>query len=227
MTTRHNLVFRCLLVLSGLCLALLASEGALRLLRPYATWQAATELPQFRRNAKDVARYFVVDPAMGFRPVLGNDAFNTFGTVVNSYPLEIRPQVERLLFLGDSVTRRAKIIKSLRALYGKDRYEDWNAGVESFNTVQELAFYKAYNRHIRPDHVILFFHNAALTGWRGRSRSCGNGRDMPVKRPGSAARFAPRGQAANEVSAAFRRTREARPAERPRSPSTCPSAGKL
>jgi len=31
-------------------------------------------------------------------------------------------------------------------------------GVESFNTVQEVNFYKKYNRGIDPDHVILTFH---------------------------------------------------------------------
>jgi hypothetical protein len=36
--------------------------------------------------------------------------------------------------------------------------EYWNAGVESFNTIQELEFYKRYNSEILPDHVVLTFH---------------------------------------------------------------------
>ena len=34
----------------------------------------------------------------------------------------------------------------------------WNAGVESFNTVQEVNYYRRYNAAVVPDHVILAFH---------------------------------------------------------------------
>ena len=61
-----------------------------------------------------------------------------------------------MLFIGDSVTARGKIIEALRDIYG-DNYEYWNAGVESFNTIQEVNFYKQYNHRIKPDHVILTF----------------------------------------------------------------------
>ena len=66
--------------------------------------------------------------------------------------------VSRLLFIGDSVTHRGHIIAALRAAYGSQQYEYWNAGVESFNTVQEVEYYRRFNRLIHPDHVILTFH---------------------------------------------------------------------
>ena len=66
--------------------------------------------------------------------------------------------VNRLLFIGDSVTHRGQIVEALRAVYGSQKYEYWNAGVESFNTVQEVEYYKRFNRAINPDHVILTFH---------------------------------------------------------------------
>ena len=68
------------------------------------------------------------------------------------------PGVNRLLFIGDSVTHRGQIVEALRAVYGSQKYEYWNAGVESFNTVQEVEYYRRFNRAINPDHVILTFH---------------------------------------------------------------------
>jgi hypothetical protein len=62
------------------------------------------------------------------------------------------------LFIGDSVTRRGHIVEALKSQYGSQEYEYWNAGVESFNTVQEVGYYRRFNRAIQPDHVILTFH---------------------------------------------------------------------
>ena len=67
--------------------------------------------------------------------------------------------VERVLYIGDSVTHRGRIVGALKALYGDAHYEHWNAGVESFNTVQEVEYYRSYNRAIRPDHIVLTLHN--------------------------------------------------------------------
>ena len=49
-------------------------------------------------------------------------------------------------------------MSALRDLYGDKRCEYWNAGVESFSTVQEVRYYKRFNWAINPDHVILTFH---------------------------------------------------------------------
>ena len=46
----------------------------------------------------------------------------------------------------------------LKDQYGSLKYEYWNAGVESFNTVQEVRYYKHFNRAVRPDEVFLTFH---------------------------------------------------------------------
>jgi hypothetical protein len=63
-----------------------------------------------------------------------------------------------VLFIGDSVTVRGKIIAAIRRIYDDEVFEYWNAGVESFNTIQEVRFYQRYNAGIHPDHVILTFH---------------------------------------------------------------------
>lgn len=139
-------------------ISILAIEVFHRLKAPYRTLGGAQELPQFRRGAPDKLSAFVVDPDFGFRPILGSGNYTRFGTLANDYSETKRPGVVRLLFIGDSVTRRGQIIEALRAQYGSQHYEYWNAGVESFNTVQEVAYYKRFNRPIQPDHVILTFH---------------------------------------------------------------------
>jgi lysophospholipase L1-like esterase len=133
-------------------------EVFLRVYRPYGTFGAGTELPWMRNSDQDLTRALTVDPDFGFRPILGNNIYTEYGTAVrDGYDLEKRPGITRLLFIGDSVTARGKIIQALKDLYGEHIYEYWNAGVESFNTVQEVNFYKKFNAPVQPDHVILTF----------------------------------------------------------------------
>ena len=143
--------------LFAVLLALCLLEEGLRLLLPREGFRAARELTHFR-DRRELNDLYTVDSELGFRPVLGTALYNAYGALVNDYPIEKRPGVTRLLFLGDSVTARGGIIDGLRRIYGDTKYEYWNAGVESFNTGQEVAFYKRYNAALRPDRVILTFH---------------------------------------------------------------------
>jgi hypothetical protein len=96
----------------------------------------------------------------GFLPAVGvGGEYSQYGCLNNSYDVNDRHGKERILFVGDSATHRGRIVKALRAAYGEDRYEYWNAGVESFNTAQEAVFYRRYNQNIHPDQVIVTFHN--------------------------------------------------------------------
>ncbi len=142
----------------SLALALVVAEGLMRWRAPYSAHGAAVELPWMRENPHDLTSVFTVDPEFGFRPILGNEYYNEFGTLVADYPVEKRAGVQRLLFVGDSVTFRGTLVDALRAVAGEEGYEYWNAGVESFNTVQEVAYYRRYNAALQPDHVILTFH---------------------------------------------------------------------
>lgn len=141
-------------LLAGLILVAILLELALRLFNTDSLFLAGTDLKWIKRYSE---RY-VVDPDFGFRPILGGDKYNKYGTKINTYNLEKRDGVTRLLFMGDSVTQNEAIINGLRHFYGEEKYEYWNAGVGSFNTVQEVAYYKKYNYIIKPDHVILTFH---------------------------------------------------------------------
>src|SRR5262245_30857172 len=149
-----------ILFLFGLgCVVFLgAMEIFYRFKSPYRAFGGARELPQFRRGGSAVGATFVVDSDFGFRPVFDNDHYTAFGTVANDYPLTKSNGKKRLLFIGDSVTRRGHIVDALKDEYGSLKYEYWNAGVESFNTIQEVRYYKHFNRALRPDEVLLTFH---------------------------------------------------------------------
>jgi hypothetical protein len=148
------------LLVAGLSSALLilGIEVFHRFKAPYRAFGGASELTQFRQGGSDGLPSFVLDPDFGFRPVLGVGPYTRFGTLANDYAAAKPPGVSRLLFMGDSVTHRSHIVDALRAEYGSQQYEYWNAGVESFNTVQEVKYYRRFNRSIHPDHVILTFH---------------------------------------------------------------------
>jgi hypothetical protein len=147
-----------LLVGLGLLTGVVISELVLRWMAPYGAFGAARELDWMRTSPGTLSRLYTIDKDLGFRPNLSGGFYSEYGTRLNEYGIEKRPGITRLLFLGDSVTFRGTIIEALRDVYGKDGFEYWNAGVESYNTVQEVAFYKTYNYRIRPDHVILTFH---------------------------------------------------------------------
>jgi hypothetical protein len=145
-----------LLTTFALIFSILTAEGFLRYYKPYSALRAGYKM--HTNNPIELTIFNTVDPKFGFRPILGNALYNSYGTMNNTYSIEKRPDGKRLLFIGDSATWRGKIIDALRHLFGKENFEYWNAGVETFNTVQELNFYKEYNAAIKPDHVILTFH---------------------------------------------------------------------
>lgn len=148
---------RLLLILAGALIGIILAEACLLAVAPHEAFGSARELRQFRQ-LEGASRLFVLDPEFGFRPTLGAGLYNEFGALINNYSPKKREGIKRLLFIGDSVTARGKIIDALRTLYGENGFEYWNAGVESFNAVQEVEFYERYNSALKPDHVILTFH---------------------------------------------------------------------
>lgn len=153
---RKKLVGRLALLVLGLMLGLLVGELLLRRVG-LQTFTGATHPMDL---GPDPLQVMELDEELGFMPRIGpEERYGLYGCLPNEYDVHDRGGRQRLLFIGDSVTHRAKIIEGLKKLYGEEDYEYWNAGVESFNTVQELALYRRSNREIRPDHVILTFHN--------------------------------------------------------------------
>jgi hypothetical protein len=138
----------------GLVLALTLAEVGVRYAFPDGG------IPSAHLESTSLEQYTSVheDAEAGYLPVLGRGEYDTHGFLKNDYDTK-RRKGKRLVFSGDSVTHRARLVNALRRLYGEEKYEYWNAGVESFNTTQELVLYKRYNALVKPDEVILEFHN--------------------------------------------------------------------
>lgn len=140
-------------------------ELGLRWVFPSMVLGAGAQL-QFRAGER---ANFQADPECGYIPVVGNTVYDKFGCRVDRYDEKgqrlpdrdgSQPRRgKRILFVGDSVTRRERIQDGLEKLYGSRDYEYWNAGVESFNVMQELVFYRRFNTKLQPDQVVLTFHN--------------------------------------------------------------------
>ena len=149
-----KIALRLVLLCGSLIFALVAAELGLRVLSPRLS--AGGHQMNF---AAGTLASFQPDPEAGYLPRTNSDEYDAYGCLRNAYKLEKPVGLKRILFVGDSVTHRARIVNGLRKLYGEKGYEYWNAGVESFNTLQELVLYRRYNSRIKPDQVILTFHN--------------------------------------------------------------------
>lgn len=118
-------------------MAIFIVEGYFRLFNPYSALGAGTELEWMRLDIEtfsfDLTKIFTVDPDFGFRPILGNEFYNIYGTKINNYKIDKKPGIRRLLFMGDSVIDHGKFIRALKDVYGEEKFEYWNAGVGSFN----------------------------------------------------------------------------------------------
>ena len=136
--------------------ALLACELVLR-----CTYTRKPLVPGFQWQIELQNAAFVRDPELGYRPRLGTRWYDAYGTRPDPDHLSLdkAPGKKRILFMGDSVTWRRAIENACRKQFGVDAFDYWNAGVESYDTRQEVIFYKRYNHKIDPDHVILSFHH--------------------------------------------------------------------
>lgn len=140
---------------------LLMVELALRWSFPDSLMGAGANM-QFAAGGQ---KQFVADAESGYLPVLDGIHYDDYGCRLeqgqqpDGYRAEDPQGRQRILFAGDSVTRRETLMRALQELYGNERYEYWNAGVESFNLQQEWVLYRRYNHRLKPDQVVLTFHN--------------------------------------------------------------------
>ncbi len=158
-------LFAALALVLGAAVGLLAGEAGLRLLTdPVASYGTANPIHDIFHSPQTTTEF-----GLGYRPKLGSGEYDRMGLLKTwnpkrrafepPYSYRKRPGITRLLFVGDSVTRRGTLIDALAEVYGEQRFEYWNAGVEGYNTDQQLTFYRRYNHAIEPDHVILSLHN--------------------------------------------------------------------
>lgn len=145
---------RFILALFGIVMAMAITEIGLRIYYPDGGIPAA----HLEHASDEKHTSFVENDECGYLPITGRGEYSSVGCLTNDYRLEEK-SAPRVLFVGDSVTHRAKIIDALKKLCGSEKYEYWNAGVESFNTLQEWVFFREFNHKVKPDQVVLTFHN--------------------------------------------------------------------
>ncbi|MBX3172199.1 MAG: hypothetical protein KF760_32640 [Candidatus Eremiobacteraeota bacterium] len=150
----QKVLLRLFLMTLGLAFALTLAEVGVRYAYPDGG------IPAAHLESTSLEQYTSVheDAEAGYLPVLGRGEYDTHGFLKNDYDVQKR-RGKRLVFAGDSVTHRRRLLDALRRVYGEEKYEYWNAGVESFNTRQELVLYRRYNAVVKPDELILEFHN--------------------------------------------------------------------
>lgn len=142
-------------LLGGVVGAVLVGELVLRVWSPIELdWAAPRGVGG---EARGTVSDYEPDDELGFKPVIGGALHAEHGALHNTYALAKPPGVRRLLFLGDSVTRRGEIVAGLRSELG-DTCQYWNAGVEGYATWQEVAYYARYLADVDEDHVVLTFH---------------------------------------------------------------------
>lgn len=129
------------LVGGGVGLALLLGEVLLRLF-------GGELLPYHGQHS------FELDPEVGFqdRPTM------TLFRPLDELPPP-GPGRPRVLFLGDSVTQRALIIKALERLQSPGAFEFVVAGVEGYNAAQSIQLFMRECPNLSLQHLVFSFHN--------------------------------------------------------------------
>lgn len=188
---RRSVRTRLLLAVVAIVAALLAAEAAVRALMPPGVLLSPTAIATFAARAAAERDMIQADDELGHAPVLGGRVYDEHGLLRDGAlraGVGKHAGVPRLLFLGDSVTRRASLVAPLRAFAaasGADG-ELLNAGVESWNPVQEVAGYFRSQQRLGADHVVLSLHNNDLTETTvmcqrdGVLTLCNPGRFVPV-----------------------------------------------
>lgn len=143
------------LILTGLAIGVIGTEQALRNVYPHEGFGIAVEADWFRQAAYSASQLFTIDSTLGLRPWLRTGRYTEYGTLHNTYNLTKDQGHRRILFVGNTVTHEGTLLQALKSKHGEDRFEYWNAGVPTFNTLQQIAYYQAYNSRTAPDHVIL------------------------------------------------------------------------
>lgn len=165
---RPSLRAKLLLAAGAVAGTILLAEFAVRALMPPGRLLSPTAIATFAARAESERSMITADDELGHAPVLGGPVYDEHG-LLRAFPLRSgvakQPGVPRLLFLGDSVTRRASLVAPLRAFADASGQpaEVLNAGVESWNPAQEVAGYFRSQQPLAADHVVLSLHNNDLT----------------------------------------------------------------
>lgn len=133
------------LLLAGTCAGLLLLEGAARLLGP--------ALLEYDGGPEHLLFH---------TPELLAAEYRARNACLTSDEVPAPASRQRVLFLGDSVTERGRIIRALRRRLGDQRYQWLNGGMAAYNTSQEVRLYATSCVRLRAQRVVLTIHNNDL-----------------------------------------------------------------
>jgi len=156
------------LLLGGVAalVSLVLAEVVVRLVVPTTQWFTDRQLDYFEAQALSASSSLQPDEELGHVPVLDGHSYDALGLLRAEHPtpsVAKPPGTHRILFLGDSVTQRRRIVLALRALWGGGAVEFLNAGVGGANPIQSVELYFRHQRPLAPDQVVLTLHNNDLT----------------------------------------------------------------
>ncbi len=160
----RNVIVNALIVVASASLSVIACEVGLRLLYPHGALGSGEELEFLRRepSARWMSNVMMPDEAIGFRPKLNVEGgYDKDGLRHRSHAgqSDIR---RRILFLGDSVTARGRIVRAIEKDLHDPTTEFLNGGVEAFNLTQEVSFFLRFQSALTMDRIVHQVHGNDL-----------------------------------------------------------------
>ncbi len=162
-TRSNRWSMRIALALASVGMTALLAEFAVRAVMPAGRLLSPTAIEVFAERAAREATMIRADDELGHAPVLGGPWYDERGALRTSPRIDGDGPETQFVFLGDSVTRRGSLVNPLAAMWDGGKATFWNAGVESWNPVQEVAGWFRSQRAIAPQRVVLTLHNNDLT----------------------------------------------------------------
>jgi hypothetical protein len=146
------------LIVVSFLVSLFAAELVLRTLFPFYTFGLGQELQWFRTAPPTNRDLITPDTQLGFRPVVDNGLYDEYGILSSGSIFTNEAYYTKILFLGDSVTARARLLRALYVASRNNSFAFLNGGVEGYNIQQEVDFFFRYQQSVQPHRIVHTIH---------------------------------------------------------------------
>lgn len=100
----------------------------------------------------------VPDETLGIRPALGTFLYDSNGIRFDHSVESKASDPYKILFIGDSVTGRGRIVDAFPHALPSERVSFLNGGVDGYNIQQEVEFFFRYQAGIKPQTIVHQMH---------------------------------------------------------------------
>jgi WD40-like Beta Propeller Repeat len=142
-----------LLVAGALLIGILLIEIALRWFYPVSIVNVETG-----GRAAAATELVTPDETLGIRPVLGTALYDNDGILFHRSVISKAESPRKILFIGDSVTGRGRIVEALAKRLAAPNLSLLNGGVDGYNIQQEVEFFFRYQAHLKPNVIVHQMH---------------------------------------------------------------------